>query len=99
MLQPEPVGLLGQSALSFYVFYLYHAAEDSPIPITLTRRCLGLQNKFSHFGLETLCVWALKKTPERVEREGERKKEKRDCSSGRVQIEFHINVCKFPRSC
>lgn len=27
------------------------------------------------------------------------KEEKRDCSSGRVQIEFHINVCKFPRSC
>lgn len=28
-----------------------------------------------------------------------RKDKKRDCSSGRVQIEFHINVCKFPRSC
>ena len=75
-------------------------------------RCLGLQNKALHFRLETLCIWAYcfkqkkKKRIETVVREkmGEEerereKEEKRDCSSGRVQIEFHINVCKFPRSC
>lgn len=42
----------------------------------------------------------LKKEKKMGEEEREREKEeKRDCSSGRVQIEFHINVCKFPRSC
>ena len=42
--------------------------------------------------------WKEKKGEEEEEREKEEEK-KRDCSCGRVQIEFHINVCKFPRSC
>ena len=63
-------------------------------------------------GLKPCAFWAYcfeqqkKKETERVEREkmgeeerGREEQEKRDCSSGRVQIEFHINVCKFPRSC
>lgn len=40
--------------------------------------------------------WKEKRREKEKEREG---KKKRDCSCGRVQIEFHINVCKFPRSC
>lgn len=113
MLQPEPAGLLGQSALSFMLFI--YTMQQSTLQFLLrcgARRCLGLQNKARRFRLETLCIWAYcfkqgrKKKTERVKREkmgeeerGREKGEKRDCSSGRVQIEFHINVCKFPRSC
>lgn len=111
MLQPKPVGLLGQSSLSFMLFI--YTMQQSTLQFLLhcgARRCLGLQNKAPHFRLETLCIWAYcfkqGKKIERVEREkmgeeerGREKEEKRDCSSGRVQIEFHINVCKFPRSC
>lgn len=35
----------------------------------------------------------------RRRRNGRKRGEERACSCGRVQIEFHINVCKFPRSC
>lgn len=64
MLQPESIGLLGQSALAFYVcffYYLYHAAE--PFFNSYYTHGLGvgrgLQNKaayFSHaFGKAGIC--------------------------------------------
>lgn len=104
----------GTISLVFYVIYytMQHSTLQFVLHCG-AQRCHGLQNKALHFRLQTLCIWALglnqkkkRKETERVEREkmeederGREKEEKRDCSSGRVQIEFHINVCKFPRSC
>ncbi len=81
----------------------YYTAGPGDASISRTKlRISGL--KPCAFG-PTVSNWK-KKERERVEREkmgeeerGRVKEEKRDCSSGRVQIEFHINVCKFPRSC
>lgn len=68
-------------------------------------RVLGL--KTCTFGPTVSIIKNKNRKLERTEREkmgekrkdGREKEKKRDCSSGRVQIEFHINVCKFPRSC
>ena len=105
----------GTISLVFYVIYLYHAAEHSPIPITLRGpgNASASRTKLRISGLKPCAfgptVSSRKKKKKHRDggkrkdgRGGERereKEEKRDCSSGRVQIEFHINVCKFPRSC
>lgn len=106
MLQPELVGLLGQSASSFMLFIIPCSTALSNSYYT-TGLSDATASRTKHFRLETLCVWALGFNPKKKQKgwkekrweRGREKEEKRDCSSGRVQIEFHINVCKFPRSC
>lgn len=94
VLTPEPVGLLGQSALSFMLFIYTMQQNNSPILISLRGLAIPRPLKQSsifqahHPDSKGGAGWW---------------KEKRwggtDSSSGRVQIKFHINVCKFPHSC
>lgn len=74
MLQPEPVGLLGQSASSFMLFIC--TVQQSALQLLLhcgARSCPGLQNKAPHFRLETQRALGLllhtENKMERVEKE------------------------------
>lgn len=84
-LQPESIGLLGQSALAFYVFLYIPHSSRSPVLITPRASVMAVACRTKlhipamHLGRQG-CVG-----------------ENRDCSSGRTQL--HINVCKFPHSC
>lgn len=95
----------GTISLVFYLIYLHRAAERSSSCYTAGPGVArASRTKLRISGLQPGALWACWCT-RRIKWKGWKKKrwrrkdKKRDCSSGRVQIEFHINVCKFPRSC
>lgn len=95
----------GTISLVFYLIYLHRAAERSSSYYTAGPGVArASRTKLRISGLKPSALWACCCT-RKIKWKGWKKKrwrrkdKKRDCSSGRVQIEFHINVCKFPRSC
>lgn len=82
MLQPEPVALLGQSALSFMVFIYTIEQSNSPILITLRGpgNASASGTKLHILGLQPC---AFEKGGKRKDGgRGKEKEEKGDCSSG-----------------